>query len=125
MQNTMASLPSPIMPKVFHTSRPLHYHHLYQIEHSFRTFKSYLETRPMFHWTNKRIEGHICLCYMAYSLLNNLQLRLAKNGLKHSEQTIRDHLSKMQVSLVNQGGKHFYLRSKKNRNQPTITTGSI
>ena len=90
-----------------------HYHHLYQIEHSFRTFKSYLETRPMFHWTNKRIEGHICLCYMAYSLLNNLQLRLAKNGSKHSEQTIRDHLSKMQVSLVNQGGNLFYLRSRK------------
>ena len=26
-----------------------HYHHLYQIEHAFRTFKGYLETRPMFH----------------------------------------------------------------------------
>jgi len=90
-----------------------HYHHLYQIEHSFRTFKSYLETRPMFHWTNKRIEGHICLCYMAYSLLNNLQLRLAKNKLNHSEQTIRNYLSKMQVSLVNQGENHFYLRSKR------------
>lgn len=90
-----------------------HYHHLYQIEHSFRTFKSYLETRPMFHWTNKRIEGHICLCYMAYSLLNNLQLRLARNKFNHSEQTIRNHLSKMQVSLVNQGENRFYIRSKK------------
>ncbi len=25
------------------------YKHLYKIEHSFRTFKSHLETRPMFH----------------------------------------------------------------------------
>ena len=43
---------------------------LYKIEHSFRTFKSHLETRPMFHWTDRRIEGHICLCYMAFALQN-------------------------------------------------------
>lgn len=89
-----------------------HYHHLYQIEHSFRTFKGYLETRPMFHWTDKRIEGHICLCYIAYSLLNHLQLRLTKKGTPLTEQAIRDHLNKMQLSLVKQGDKYFYLRSK-------------
>lgn len=89
-----------------------HYHHLFQIEHSFRTFKGYLEARPMYHWTNKRIEGHICLCYMAYSLLNHLQLRLAKRGTPLTEQTIRAHLSKMQVSLVKQAEQFFYLRSK-------------
>ena len=89
-----------------------HYHHLYQIEHSFRTFKGYLETRPMFHWTNKRIQGHICLCYIAYSLLNHLQLRLVKQGTPLTEQTIRTHLSKMQVSLVKQADQYFYLRSK-------------
>ena len=89
-----------------------HYHHLYQIEHSFRTFKGYLETRPMFHWTNKRIQGHICLCYIAYSLLNQLQLRLIRQGTPLTEQTIRTHLSKMQVSLVKQADQYFYLRSK-------------
>ncbi|MFY0655114.1 MAG: IS1634 family transposase [Cyclobacteriaceae bacterium] len=95
-----------------HTEVLDHYHHLYQIEHSFRTFKGYLETRPMFHWTNKRIQGHICLCYIAYSLLNQLQLRLARQGTPFSEQTIRTHLSKMQVSLVKQANQYFYLRSK-------------
>lgn len=88
------------------------YHNLFQIEHSFRTFKGYLETRPMFHWTDKRIEGHICLCYMAYSLLNHLQLKLSKKGTTLTEQTIRTHLSKMQVSLIKQGDHSFYLRSK-------------
>lgn len=47
------------------------YKQLYKIEHNFRTFKSHLETRPMFHWTNKRIEGHICMCYIAYTILNH------------------------------------------------------
>ncbi len=50
------------------------YKQLYKIEHTFRTFKSYLETRPMFHWTQKRIEGHLCLCYICFSLLNYLQV---------------------------------------------------
>lgn len=88
-----------------------HYHHLYQIEHSFRTFKGYLETRPMFHWTDKRIQGHICLCYIAYSLLNHLKLRLDKQGNPLSEHTIRKALGKMQVSLIRQADSYFYLRS--------------
>jgi hypothetical protein len=88
------------------------YHHLYQIEHSFRTFKGYLETRPMFHWTDKRIAGHICLCYMAYSLLINLKMRLEKQGAPLSEETIRTTLVKMQMSLIKQAENYFYLRSK-------------
>lgn len=92
-----------------------HYHHLFQIEHSFRTFKGYLETRPMFHWTNKRIEGHICLCYIAYSLLNHLQIRLEKQGTPLTEQVIRKALDNMQVSLIKQEDRYFYLRSKSNQ----------
>ena len=88
------------------------YHQLYQIEHSFRTFKSYLETRPMFHWNDKRIQGHICLCYMAYGMLNQLQLRLSKQGTPMSENQIRETLDKMQVSLIRQGDNQFYMRSK-------------
>jgi hypothetical protein len=88
------------------------YHHLYQIEHSFRTFKGYLETRLMFHWTDKRIAGHICLCYMAYSLLINLKMRLEKQGIPPSEDAIRSTLVKMQVSLIKQADNYFYLRSK-------------
>ena len=87
------------------------YKHLFQIEHSFRTFKSYLETRPMFHWTDKRIEGHLCMCYIAYALLNHLQLRLKKLNTPQSEDTIRKNLSAMQVSLIEQGNQQFYLRS--------------
>ena len=52
------------------------------------------------------------LCYIAYSLLNHLQLRLTQKGNPLSEQSIRDHLGKMQLSLVKQGEKYFYLRSK-------------
>lgn len=58
------------------------YNSLYKIEASFRSFKSHLETRSMFHWTDKRIEGHLCLCYISFTLLNYTLLKLEKAGYK-------------------------------------------
>lgn len=87
------------------------YKDLFQIEQSFRTFKTYLETRPMFHWTNSRIRGHICLCYLSYCLLNSLQLQLKNANLKYSENEIWKLLSKMQLSVIEQKSNQFYLRS--------------
>jgi transposase len=87
------------------------YKQLYKIEHTFRTFKRYLETRPMFHWTEKRIEGHLCLCYIAYTLLNYLLRQLLKNGKQQSENKIRENLCKMQLSKIEDNGREFYLRS--------------
>lgn len=87
------------------------YRHLYQIEHSFRTFKSHLETRPMFHWTDKRIEGHICLCYIAYTLLTHVQNKLSKSNNRLSEKEIRKAVDSMQVSLIRNNDTTFYLRS--------------
>jgi transposase len=88
------------------------YKQLYKIEHTFRTFKSHLEMRPMFHWTDKRIEGHICLCYMAYTLLNYVQQKLlaAKNPI--SENKLRNILDHMQVSLLQHNTDQVYIRSK-------------
>jgi transposase len=96
------------------------YKHLYRIEHTFRTFKSHLETRPMFHWTDKRIEGHLCLCYLSYTLLNYTLLKLDKAGVKTTETHLRKLLEKMQVSLVEQEGKDFYLRSAQHDQETLI-----
>ncbi len=46
---------------------------LYHVEHSFGTFKTFLETRPMFHWTDERIEGYLFVCYLSYYLLAYLK----------------------------------------------------
>lgn len=88
------------------------YKQLYKIEHSFRSFKTFLETRPMFHWTKKRILGHLALCYISFTLLNHLQLQLLKQGTPQSENQIRKNLIKMQMSLISQNNNEYYLRSK-------------
>jgi len=97
-----------------------HYKHLYQIEHSFRSFKSHLETRPMFHWTDKRIEGHICLCYIAYTLNIYAINKLKENEIKMSENDLRRALDKMQVSHVKQDDDEYYMRSKSSKNIENI-----
>lgn len=106
-----------------------HYKHLYQVEHAFRTFKSFLETRPMFHWTDQRIEGHICLCYIAYTIQIFLSNQLKKNNTPLSEDNIRKTLDHMQLSLVEQAGEQYYLRSKQTAETADIlnvlATGSL
>lgn len=87
------------------------YKQLYKIEHSFRSFKTFLETRPMFHWTKARILGHLLLCYICFTVLNYLQLKLKKQNTPQSENQIRKNLIKMQMSLITQNEEEYYLRS--------------
>ncbi len=44
------------------------YNELWQIERAFRVSKGVLELRPMFHFTKKRIEAHICICFVSYKV---------------------------------------------------------
>jgi transposase len=88
------------------------YKQLYLIEQSFRTFKTFLETRPMFHWTPKRILGHLVLCYISFTILNYLQLKLKQQGTPQSEDQIRHNLIRMQASLIRQDEHEYFLRSK-------------
>ena len=43
-----------------------HYKKLWKIEDAFGEIKGTLKTRPMFHWTDKRIIGHLMLCFLTY-----------------------------------------------------------
>ena len=38
------------------------YHNLWHVERAFRISKSKIEIRPMFHFTRRRIEAHVCIC---------------------------------------------------------------
>lgn len=96
------------------------YKMLFNIEHSFRTFKSHLETRPMFHWTDIRIEGHICLCYIAFTIQNYVLQKVNRHKKHITESTLRATLDKMQVSLIQNQGQKSYLRS-----MPTELEGII
>ena len=58
------------------------YHNLWRVEESFRTLKSFFSTRPMFHWTAKRISGHIMLNFIALVLEVDLELLLQVHNIE-------------------------------------------
>ncbi len=90
------------------------YADLFEVEHAFRTLKSQLEIRPVFHWTNKRIEGHIAMSFIAYTFLNYL-----RNTTKMQYNQIVRTLDKMQMSEIKEDGEEelLYLRSNIDENQ--------
>ena len=49
------------------------YHGLWVVERAFRIGKGTLEMRPMFHFSEKRIEAHICICFVAYKVYKELE----------------------------------------------------
>jgi transposase len=49
------------------------YHGLWVVERAFRISKGSLEMRPMFHFTERRIEAHACICFVAYKLYKELE----------------------------------------------------
>jgi len=53
------------------------YRNLHDIERGFRTLKSSLELRPMYHWTPKRIRAHVFICVIALQLSRLMHKRLA------------------------------------------------
>lgn len=49
------------------------YRGLWTIEKAFRITKGTLEMRPMFHFTPRRIEAHVCICFVAYKIYKELE----------------------------------------------------
>jgi transposase len=49
------------------------YSELWIIERACRITKGTLEMRPVFHFTPKRIEAHVCICFVAYKVYKELE----------------------------------------------------
>jgi transposase len=86
-----------------------HYRNLWHIEESFRILKSHFQTRPMFHWTVKRVKGHLVLCFIAFLFERTLELQLKKLKIDYSPDKIREALNSMQLSLLDVRGQKFHL----------------
>ena len=55
------------------------YRHLWQIEKAFRISKTDLKIRPIYHYRKKRIESHICIAFVAYTIWKELERLLKKH----------------------------------------------
>lgn len=60
------------------------YHNLWHVERAFRISKSKIEIRPMFHFTRRRIEAHVCICFVALKVYKELERLLKLAGIDMS-----------------------------------------
>jgi transposase len=70
---------------------------LTRVEAAFRSMKSPLMERPIFHHLKHRTQTHIFLCILAYHLLAAIEKRFLDQGIHTSWWTIRQQLSTHQV----------------------------
>jgi len=69
------------------------YKELQEIERCFRTLKSSLDIRPVFHWVDRRIQAHIFICVMALQIQRLMRHRLQKANITRSPERVLEKLS--------------------------------
>ena len=89
----------------------LQYKQLWMVEEMFRTVKTLLETRPIFHKCDETIRGHVFCSFLALLLRKELQDRLEAQGEKLEWAELLRDLEALQSTEVDSQGKRFLLRS--------------
>ena len=73
---------------------------LTRAEAAFRTLKSPLGERPIFHHKEGRVEAHIFLCVLAYHLLISIEKTLLDADVHTSWATVRETLKTHQINTI-------------------------
>jgi transposase len=77
------------------------YKQLWRIEDAFGELKGTFKTRPVFHWTDDRIIGHIMVCFLAYLCEAHLTKNLrAKAELLNSKAIAKDCIKPRTLTSV-------------------------
>jgi hypothetical protein len=92
----------------------LSYKQLWMVEELFRSLKSLLATRPIYHKTDATIRGHVFCSFLAMLLRRELQERMWRREESNAvewDQAIRD-LERVEEIEVQHRGKTFLLRTE-------------
>ena len=89
------------------------YKQLWTVERTFRTTKSLLDTRPIYHKLDETIRGHVACSFLALVLKTELEdrLALAADGARASWPAVIADLDSLTETEVEQDGKRFLMRS--------------
>ena len=90
----------------------LKYKQLWQVEATFRTMKTALATRPIFHKRDDTIRGHVFCSFLALLLRDELERRLAQRGYKLEWADILQDLERLQEIELTVNAKGYRLRTE-------------
>jgi len=86
----------------------LAYKGLWQVEEAFRTLKTPLELRPIYHWSESRVRGHVMVCFLAFIMRQHLRLKLKGMGWEGSFSGLLEALKRVRVTVVEDRAGHKY-----------------
>ncbi len=94
-----------------------YYGELWRIEEGFRVIKHTMAVHPIFHWKERRVQAHVAICFVAFTLLRILRYRYnTRYGSKHrlNEEQILAELGNVEASVICDRGNHaeYLLPSK-------------
>ena len=93
---------------------------LTNLESVFRSLKTDLGLRPVFHQIDARVEGHLFISVLAYHFVHMLRLQLKVRGIDDSWETLREVLATQQrvtATLQRRDGRAVHVR-KATRPEP-------
>ncbi|WP_395858278.1 hypothetical protein [Desulfofundulus sp. TPOSR] len=91
------------------------YKQLYEVEYAFRTLKTTLELRPIYHCLEDRIRSHVLLCWLALFLI-----RIAENRTGLTWRHIRKELQRIHLGLFQGANGEVYQHTELTREQKEI-----
>jgi transposase len=89
----------------------LTYKRLWTVEEMFRSMKSLLSTRPIWHKCDETIRGHVFCTYLALVLRKALEDRLEASGIHEEWAKVLADLDRLTNVDVEKDGKRFRIRS--------------
>jgi len=102
------------------------YKNLNQVETAFRIIKNDLDIRPMYHWKEVRIKGHVYLCVLAYFIIAALEYLSKKKGLNMSARKILRSLSELKLIQIElPGGERRFSLTTLGREHRRILDASV
>ena len=87
------------------------YKRLLMVEQFFRSAKSLLRTRPVFHQWDATIKGHVFCSFLALVLVDEMKRRLATRGWNLEWNDIRHDLESLAEIEVREGEESYLLRT--------------
>ena len=93
---------------------------LTNLESVFRSLKTDLGLRPVFHQIDRRVEGHLFITVLAYHFVHTLRLQLKAEGINESWETLRETFGTQQrvtATLQRRDGRAVHVR-KATRPEP-------
>lgn len=89
----------------------LAYKDLWMVERAFRELKSGLDLRPIYHWKDSRVRGHVMICFLSFLLESTFRRRCQEKEIAVPYNDLMLDLKQVRAFELKMDNKRYLLRS--------------